>query len=265
MNPVIHTPDWVGPAIARPAPSTALGPGSPTARGWRAWWHDFRIASAVRCGVSPRAVLGFMVLAAIVLGCLAVRLALNASAAKPVLVAAPSGLGGPTNPEPTSAGATGSGVPTAQPSQTQGGQILVHVVGKVRRPGVVRLRPGQRVFDAISAAGGVQPPGDLSLINLARVLVDGEQILVPVAGQVPAPVAQGPAGALVQPSQAAVLDLNTATVDTLDDLPGIGPVLADRIVQWRTEHGRFSAVDELGEVSGIGEATLGRLRSKVRV
>lgn len=130
--------------------------------------------------------------------------------------------------------------------------VVVHVVGEVRAPGVVRLVAGARVTDAIQAAGGPTERADLAGVNLARPLTDGEQVLVP------GPQADGASG----PS---TLDLNTASVEELDALPGIGPVLAARILTWRTEHGRFSSVDELAEVSGIGPSLLSGLRDLVRV
>lgn len=139
--------------------------------------------------------------------------------------------------------------------------VVVDIVGQVRHPGVYTLSAGERVGDAVRAAGGVVTPSDVSVVNLARVLVDGEQIRVPKPGEAvtAAPLAGGPA------ASGGVVNLNTADTGTLDGLPGVGPVLAQRIVDWRAAHGRFSSVDELGEVSGIGEKLLGQLRSKVAV
>jgi len=138
--------------------------------------------------------------------------------------------------------------------------VVVDVEGTVPRPGVVRLASGARVVDALHAAGGARPGADTTALNLARLLVDGEQILVgqpgqPAAGQQPS--GAGAAGGL--------LDLNTATLEQLDELPGVGPVLAQRILDWRAEHGRFSSVDELQEVPGIGPAKFAGLAKKVRV
>lgn len=172
-------------------------------------------------------------------------------------------------PAATGSGAAASPVPArspaAAPSGEAGAVVLVHVVGRVARPGMVRLRPGARVADAVAAAGGATPGADLSAINLARTVVDGEQIRVPRPGEQPtaassagAPAVSGPGGAAP-----AAVSLNTADVAALDTLPGVGPVLAQRIVDWRTEHGRFTSVDELGEVSGIGEKLLAQLRPKV--
>jgi competence protein ComEA len=142
----------------------------------------------------------------------------------------------------------------ASPSAAAG-ELVVAVAGKVRRPGLVRLPPGSRVDDAVRAAGGLLPGASYGLLNLARHLVDGEQVLVGIAG-----AAAGPAGAA-----GGLLDLNTATAQDLDGLPGIGPVLAERIVAWRTEHGRFGSVDQLREVGGIGESKYAQLKSKVTV
>jgi len=148
------------------------------------------------------------------------------------------------------------------------------VVGAVRDPGVVELAPGSRVTDAVEAAGGVTRRAAVASINLARPVLDGEQVVVLRRGDpgslvAPAPSvgAASPGGAVPGGSGPVVgpVDLNSATLEQLDNLPGIGPVLAQRILDWRTTNGRFSTVEELGEVSGIGEATLGDLRPLVRV
>lgn len=171
------------------------------------------------------------------------------------------------------ASASGAGAP---PPASPAPEVVVHVVGAVHRPGLVRLPSGSRVADAVTAAGGMTRHARAASVNLARRLVDGEQVVVqrrgrrlilaapgaPDASTAGAPTTGGVAGAR---AASAPVDLNTATTEALDALPGIGPVLAQRIVDWRTAHGRFSAVDELGEVSGIGEATLGDLRPLVTV
>ncbi len=141
--------------------------------------------------------------------------------------------------------------------------MTVDVAGRVRRPGIAVLDPGARVVDALDAAGGARPGVDLSTLNLARPLVDGEQILVgrdpaaapPAAAAPPLPGAAGSDGA----ASTALVDLNTATASELDSLPEVGPVTAAAIIAWRDEHGGFSAVDELIEVDGIGEVTLSRI------
>ncbi|MFF7639127.1 helix-hairpin-helix domain-containing protein [Streptomyces canus] len=146
-----------------------------------------------------------------------------------------------------------------------GAEIVVDVGGKVREPGIQRLPAGSRVADALRAAGGVRPGTNTDTLNRARFLVDGEQVVV---GGPPAPapapgmggsVTGGPAG-----TAAAPVSLNTATVDQLDTLPGVGPVLAQHIVDYRTRHGGFRSVDELREVNGIGDRRFADLRNLVR-
>jgi competence protein ComEA len=142
-------------------------------------------------------------------------------------------------------------------------KVVVSVVGRVARPGLVQLAGGARVADALEAAGGALPGTDLVALNLARRLSDGEQLLVGVPPPPGQPVDGGVVGAPAGPS--AMVDLNTATLEQLDALPGVGPVTAQRILDWRTEHGRFTSVDQLREVSGIGEARFAQLRDLVRV
>ena len=149
----------------------------------------------------------------------------------------------------------------AAPSPAGGGPV-VDVVGKVRRPGVYRLGSGARVQDAVTAAGGMLPGVDRAGVNLARRLTDGEQVLIglpPAAG----PPATGAGSGIGTPAAAGPVDLNTATAAQLDGLPGVGPVLAQRIVDWRSQHGRFGSVDDLSKVSGIGDAKLADLRPLV--
>jgi len=139
--------------------------------------------------------------------------------------------------------ASGSAVPIA------GGEVVVHVAGGVRHPGLVRLPAGSRVADAIDRAGGAKSPRLLDSVNLARVLVDGEQILLGASGSA--------AASGGKPS------LSSATATELEQLPGVGPVLAQRIVQWRTDHGPFRTVDDLNEVSGVGDALMEQIRPLV--
>jgi competence protein ComEA len=143
--------------------------------------------------------------------------------------------------------------------------LVVAVTGRVRRPGVVTLPPGARVIDALRAAGGPLPGADLALLNLARRLADGELVVVGVPGAETA-TSNGPAAGGSGPSSGGgTVDLNTATTEQLDSLPGVGPVLAQRILDWRGEHGPFTTVDQLREVPGIGEAKFGQLRDRVTV
>ena len=137
-------------------------------------------------------------------------------------------------------------------------KLFVHVVGAVRRPGLFRLKDGTRVADAVSRAGGPTRHADLSAVNLAAPLVDGQQVIVPRRGPggVPAALADGSA-------PGAKVSLANATVDQLDELPGIGPVTAQKIVDWRTTHGPFRSVDDLDDVPGIGPARIEQLRDLV--
>lgn len=139
-------------------------------------------------------------------------------------------------------------------------EVTVDVAGKVRRPGIAVLPPGSRVVDAVEAAGGARRGVDLVSLNLARPLVDGEQILVGVP--VPAGVV-GSLGATPGPPTGSLVNLNSADLAALETLPGVGPVTAGAIVSWRTEHGGFTAVEELLEVDGIGDATLAEIAPHV--
>ncbi|MFD7032138.1 helix-hairpin-helix domain-containing protein [Streptomyces sp. NPDC059917] len=144
---------------------------------------------------------------------------------------------------------------TSAAAPSAGARIVVDVSGKVREPGIRRLPAGSRVEDALAAAGGVQPGTDTSGLNRARILVDGEQVLVGVAAQ-PGPGGPGPGPGPVS--------LATATVEQLDGLPGVGPVLARHIVDYRTARGGFRSVEELRQVNGIGDRRFADLRVLVR-
>jgi len=250
----------------------------------------------------------------------------TAEPSAPVTLAAPAGAGGAETGRAAAEGAAVDGAaieealpgtsvvdgtppagPTAAAVADVGavaGPVVVHVDGAVARPGVVRLPPGSRVGDAVAAAGGTTEEADTRGVNLARPLVDGEQVVVPRQGEelvVTAPAgpgvdpgsagtaergtgaggtpgggagtgawgagAAGPggAGAAAGVAGVAVVDLNTADAAELDGLPGIGPVLAERIVAWRAESGPFVDVEDLTEVSGIGPAVLDDVRDLVTV
>ena len=150
--------------------------------------------------------------------------------------------------------------PRADRDPAATGRVAVHVAGRVRRPGLVRLPAGSRVLDAVRAAGGTTPGADLDAVNLARKLVDGEQVRIPARGQAAAPPPAGVPGA----QAAGPLDLNTATAEQLDTLPGVGEVTAGRIVAYRTAH-PFTSVDELLEVPGIGQRRFEQLKDLVTV
>ena len=157
--------------------------------------------------------------------------------------------------------------------------MVVSVVGLVHKPGLVTLTPGARIADALQAAGGAVDGADTIGLNMARPLGDGEQIVVglaPLSGQPTAlgstvspgsagPPTSGAATGSTKPKRGEVLDLNTATVEQLDALPGVGPVTAAAIVAWRQANGKFTSVDQLAEVDGIGPARLEKLRALVRV
>ncbi len=172
-------------------------------------------------------------------------------------------------PAASPASASAAGVTTTSPAGASAGEVVVDVEGRVAAPGVVRLPPGSRVDDAVRAAGGALASADLGRVNLARPLVDGEQVVVPAPGEALAGAASplSPAGAAPGTATAGrgattapgPVDLNAATLADLDALPGVGPVLAQRVLDWRTQHGRFSSTDELGEVTGIGPSRLADL------
>jgi competence protein ComEA len=147
----------------------------------------------------------------------------------------------------------------AAPARTTvAAQLFVHVVGAVRRPGLYRLSDGSRVADALRRAGGPTGKAQLELVNLAARVADGEQVVVPRRG---ASVVGG--GSATPSVHSGPVHLNTATLEQLDSLPGVGPVTAQKILDYRQDHGAFSSVDELDAIPGIGPARLGQLRDLV--
>ncbi len=159
-------------------------------------------------------------------------------------------------PEPVAARVDPSAASAGAPS-TAPAVVVVAITGRVQHPGLLRLPAGARVADAIDAAGGALPDTDLSLVNLARKLTDGELVAIGVA---PPPGAAAPGS-----SDTGPLNLNTATAAQLEALPGIGPVLAQHIVEYRTKHGQFRSVDELRQVDGLGGARFNQIKSLVTV
>jgi competence protein ComEA len=163
-------------------------------------------------------------------------------------------------------GAAGAPRPVAtiavQDDAGAGGRLTVHVAGAVREPGVYMLPAGARVDDAVSRAGGATRRADLGGLNLAAELEDGRQVLVPerARGGGAAAVAVAPG---VEPAEGQPVNLNTATLEQLDTLSGIGPLTAQKILDFREEQGGFSSVEELGEIPGIGEKRLASLREEV--
>jgi competence protein ComEA len=152
-------------------------------------------------------------------------------------------------------------VTPASPPPAQ--QVVVDVAGAVRRPGVYRLPRGSRVADAIERAGGTTRRAEATLVNRAAPVADGQQVLVPARG-VPALASGAPGGGAPHGASTAPIDLNTATAEQLDTLPGVGPVTAQKIVAYRQTHGPFTSVDQLDAIRGIGPARIADLRGLVR-
>jgi competence protein ComEA len=188
-----------------------------------------------------------------------------------------------STPAPGTAGPSAGGSDAAATTSTTAADLVVQAAGAVARPGVYELPPGARVDDLVKASGGLTGQADVDRVNLAAPVADGERVWVPAKGQEQVPdvvagagggsaspvagngsaAADGPSGGSALP--ATPVDLNTATAEELDVLPGVGPATATAILAYRDEHGRFGSVDELLEVRGIGEAKLEELRSLVRV
>ena len=219
---------------------------------------DDELLPVVRTGAAAASEPGAAVSAGEVGGAVGAGPVGPAAGPAPGPVAGPAGAGGPS----------GAGAPS--PSTPP--EVVVAVAGEVVRPGLVRLPPGSRVADALAAAGGVAPGAEVGLLNLARPLADGELVVVGpepqvLAGQAGAGGEAGPppgAGATAgAPGAGGPLSLSTADASALETLPGIGPVLAQRVVEHRERHGPFGSVDALLEVSGVGPATLERLRDHV--
>ncbi|MFF6779914.1 helix-hairpin-helix domain-containing protein [Streptomyces sp. NPDC012510] len=200
-------------------------------------------------------------------------------AGAPGVVGAPGASGGPAASfdEAGHGRAAVPGAAAGAPASTAAPSIVVDVSGKVRSPGIRRLPAGSRVADALRAAGGVRPGANTDGLNRARLLVDGEQVLVggpaSAAGSGAAPGggaggggggAAGSGGVAAGAAPTGPVLLNTATADQLDTLPGVGPVLAQHIIDYRTQHGGFRSVDELREVNGIGDRRFADLRNLVR-
>jgi competence protein ComEA len=165
----------------------------------------------------------------------------------------------------TSGTAISATASSTAPTAARATEIVVAVVGRVRRPGLLTLPTGARVDDALRKAGGVLPGVDTTSLNLARVLHDGEQITVGGTAAPAAPSATPVLGGSDDETTAGPVNLNAATAADLDALPGVGPVIAQRIVDYRAQHGMFTSVDQLGDVAGIGDSTLERLRPLVTI
>ncbi|MFD9373034.1 helix-hairpin-helix domain-containing protein [Streptomyces sp. NPDC060020] len=213
-----------------------------------------------RCGVEPRTVAAVSVVLVAAVGFAGQQY----WSARPRAVTVPALVAPGVVPAAATATAEPAAAPAGGGGAAGGARIVVDVSGKVRDPGVRRLPAGSRVEDALAAAGGVRPGTDTTGLNRARVLVDGEQVLVGAPAQPPpggavAGAGPGPAGPAPGP-----LSLGSATVAQLDGLPGVGPVLAQHIVDFRTARGGFRSVEELRQVDGIGERRFADLRTRVR-
>lgn len=173
---------------------------------------------------------------------------------RPVQIAA-SG----TPASPVVSGAVPPGAETGAPASPTGAPLIVDVAGMVHRPGVYRFQPGDRVIDAVDRAGGALPHADLTLVNLAAPLTDGQQVVIPKEGTAGTP------GTITAPDGTTVVNINSADATALEALPGIGEVLAAAIVAYREEHGPFTSIDQLQDVSGIGPATFADLKDLVSV
>ena len=203
------------------------------------------------------------------LGGVVVLALLGVGAAVVATVATPGGevVAVPTGSE----GAGGGVLDGGDPSAAGFGEppvVVLHVLGAVVEPGIVELPPGSRVVDAIAAAGGPTDAADLAAVNLARLVADGEQLRLPAVGEAPAAGAPGSGGAGAGSPGGAVdgrININTADAAGLEQLPGVGPAIAARIIAWREQNGPFRSVDELTAVSGIGEKTLDGLRDQATV
>ncbi|GGQ44221.1 hypothetical protein GCM10010216_00300 [Streptomyces flaveolus] len=268
--------DVVG-AVAVAPPVGRGDPGDPVGAAWRervgpALRERMPVWLQNRCAMERRSVAALTVLL-VVAAVFAVQhfwTGRTETVAAPEVVRAAAAHGTEGEGGAPTGGGTAAGAPRSTATAPAGAEIVVDVGGKVREPGIHRLPAGARVEDALRAAGGVRPGTKTDGLNRARFLVDGEQVIVgapvpPGAGTgVGGTGPGGPAGTVAGAGPTAPVSLNTATVDQLETLPGVGPVLAQHIVDHRTQHGGFRSVDELREVNGIGERRFADLRDLVR-
>lgn len=250
------------------------------------WWHDFEHERGPRRAADPHAdepevagsrptkpargaaVLGIfrrqhvmVVGIVLILGVLIATFAMTRARAIPLEAPVPVAAVTPGGPAPSISAASVEASPAAEPLQ-------VHVVGEVTRPGVHRVPVGARVADAIEAAGGLTESARPGELNLAQVLADGQQVIIG-GGQRPSEVRGGASAGDTAPaaagSSAAKLNLNAASAAQLDALPGVGPVTAEKILAWRTEHKKFTRIEELQEVPGIGPKSFAEIAPHVTV
>ncbi len=271
-----------------PAPAGPAGPADhdfwgPDTHGWGAGVPGAWIDRLARWRRDPRAGVALLVVAAVVAGLVWYRIGSRSVGPAPGYAAGASGAASTPRPgegagspggEP---GAAGSGAPASV--ATSGGPtaakrtrpLVVHVAGAVVRPGVVELPPGSRVIDAVEAAGGARPEADLDRLNLAALLADGQRVAVAKAGEPPPVLDSAAAGTGTGASaggsagSGGPLDLNTATQQQLEELPGVGPVLARSIISERERRGGFRRVEDLRSVRGIGDQRFSDLKPLVTV
>lgn len=264
------TPDGDGPAPGEPGLRFTRAPGAGrrgkhAARGeagafgrWGVTAHHVTVAALIL--VAMIAVAAWWVLRSVPH---AETVSVTSTRSVPTAPAAAPATGASSAPVPSSEPAPASS--GAASAAHAGARLVVDVAGKVRRPGIVELSAGARVIDAIKAAGGARHAVDVSDLNLARPLADGEQVVVgldvPAVSEPDTPAAAGSTST----SGTARINLNSAGLEELETLPGVGPVTAQAILEWRSENGFFTTTDELLEVSGIGDATLADIEPHVYV
>ena len=263
-----------GPGLLAGPPMVTLPEGQ-----WEPGPDDSPPQSRVRWRTGRRAAALLCLVAAVCLGWFWWQAANGTSQVSPLGSVTAAESGEVPAPAPQTAPATARGPATEKSPGASGGErggnIIVHVAGAVVRAGIVELPQGSRLHEAIAAAGGSAPGADPDQLNLAAVLEDGQKVLVPRQGETvpagPAPAAgTGPLGSPTGGGGGSVpaagkINLNTAGADELATLPRVGPVLAQRIVEWRTQHGRFQRVEELDAVDGIGPQLLAAVLPLVRV
>ncbi|WP_307667611.1 ComEA family DNA-binding protein [Streptomyces sp. V2I9] len=274
--PVREAPPEPGPVPEAAGEGGTAGDSSKARRIVAAVRERLPLWVRLRCGMAPRTpvVLGLVLLVAVAVA------AVHFWSARPQAVHAPEPVADEAAAPGPAPDALRSGTPDPVPRPAAGeppsaggsGQIVVDVSGKVRRPGIRRLPTGSRVADALDAAGGVRAGTDLTGLNRARVLTDGEQVVVglPPGSPLAAPAGGGGLGGGGQAGTpggagpSAPLSLNTATAEQLETLPGVGPVLAQHMIDYRTENNGFRSVDELRQVDGIGDRRFADLQPLVR-
>lgn len=245
-----------------------LLPPSADAPAWRRRLDDL----ADRLGVAPGRLIVWLSFGAIALVAVAAVVIGGGRHGPPAALDLPRAAADPAGVSGRTAGPAGADAASADPTTTAApGPLVVDVAGAAVHPGIYRLPPGSRVADAVAAAGGPARDAVLDQVNLAQLLGDGQLVRVPRVGDppgVPAVVGGTSGGAGVGSVGGAgpgPVNLNTATADQLDALPGVGPATAAAIIEWRTRHGPFKRVDDLVQVPGIGPSKLGQLRSRVAV